>query len=251
MTIVNDDATGTMSVDTAGEGDPSNDNWDPGSYLDAVRKDLASAFAPAPSLPPAFQGTTPSTKPLRIQETPSSTPRRTPIHGRPIILRDLHKHSSSLLTQEETSRLLRSLTQRDMSILQALHDYRYLNEEELLDLERVAVPLRSRAHLPLVDDQSARSHPPAFTASSDTPRGAAAGRVSRAFPLVLYPPGQRRPRPLLARQPRSGGQRVLRGSGSGRSDAGGPGIVALDWSGEQPQRPARLGQGTSPTDRHS
>ena len=89
MTIVNDDATGTMSVDTAGEGDPSNDNWDPGSYLDAVRKDLASAFAPAPSLPPAFQGTTPSTKPLRIQETRRSSPGRTPIHGRPIILRNL------------------------------------------------------------------------------------------------------------------------------------------------------------------
>src|SRR5205085_9106497 len=35
--------------------------------------------------------------------------------------------SSSLLTQEETSRLLRSLTQRDLSILQTLHDYRYLN----------------------------------------------------------------------------------------------------------------------------
>ena len=37
------------------------------------------------------------------------------------------KHSSSLLTQEETSHLPRSLTQRDVAILQALHDYRYLN----------------------------------------------------------------------------------------------------------------------------
>src|ERR1700681_1187199 len=101
----------------------SNDNWDPGSYLDAVREDLASAFAPAPSLPPAVQGTNPIAKPLRIQEMRQSTPGRTPIHGRPIILRDLRRHSSSLLTQEETSRLLRSLTQRDVAILQALHNY--------------------------------------------------------------------------------------------------------------------------------
>jgi protein involved in plasmid replication-relaxation len=134
MTIVNDDATGTMSVDTAGEGDPSNDNWDPGSYLDAVREDLASAFATAPSLPPAVQGTNPIAKPLRIQETPRSTPGRTSIHGRPIILRNLDKHSSSLLTQEETSHLLRSLTQRDVAILQALHDYRYLNTLQIQHL---------------------------------------------------------------------------------------------------------------------
>lgn len=110
----------------AAEVEFSNDNWDPGSYLDAVREDLASAFAPAPSPPPAVERTNPIAKPLRIQETPGSTPGRTPIHGRPIILRNLHKHASSLLTQEETSHLLRSLTQRDVAILQALHDYRYL-----------------------------------------------------------------------------------------------------------------------------
>src|ERR1700694_3064395 len=102
----------------------SNDNWDPGSYLDAVRKDLASSFAPAPSLPPAVQGTNPIAKPLRIRETLAPTPGRTPIHGRPSILRDLRKHASSLLTQETTSRLLRSLTPRDLSILQARLDYR-------------------------------------------------------------------------------------------------------------------------------
>jgi hypothetical protein len=134
MTIVNVDPTGTMSVDTQGEGDPSNDDWDPGSYLDAVREDLASAFAPTPSLPPAVQGMNPIAKPLRIQETPGSTPGRTPIHGRPIIIRDLRKHTSSLLTLEDTSRLLRSLTQRDVAILQALHDYRYLNTLQIQQL---------------------------------------------------------------------------------------------------------------------
>src|SRR5437588_9870780 len=104
-----------MPKGTSDEGDASNNRWDPGPYIPAVREDLVSAFVPAPSLPLAVQGTNPSTKPLRIQETLSSTPRRTPIHGHPIVLRDLHKHSSSLLTQEETSRLLRSLTQRDVA----------------------------------------------------------------------------------------------------------------------------------------
>lgn len=123
-----------MAQDPFGEGDASNNGWVPGPYVTAVRKDLVSAFAPAPSLPAAVQGTNPSAKPLRIQETPSLIPRRTPIHGRPIILRDLHKHSSSQLTQDETSRLLRSLTQRDIAILQALHDYRYLNTLQIQQL---------------------------------------------------------------------------------------------------------------------
>src|SRR3989442_2326540 len=134
MTSIDGESGHALPVAASDEGDFSNNDWDPGSYLAAVRQDLVSAFAPAPSLPLAVQGTNPSAKPLRIQETPSSTPRRTPIHGRPIILRDLHKHSSSLLTQEETSRLLRSLTQRDMAILQALHDYRYLNKLHIQQL---------------------------------------------------------------------------------------------------------------------
>lgn len=116
------------------EDDGPSNGWDPGGYVTAVRKDLVSAFAPAHSLPAAFQGTNPSAKPLGIQETRSLIPRRTPIHGRPIILRNLHQHSSSLITQQETSLLLRSLTQRDIAILQALHDYRYLNTVQIQQL---------------------------------------------------------------------------------------------------------------------
>ncbi|MDQ6720774.1 MAG: replication-relaxation family protein [Candidatus Dormibacteraeota bacterium] len=134
MTSTDSGSGGVPAVEACVESEPSHIDWDPGSYLDAVREDLASAFASAPSPPPAFQGTNPIAKPLRIQETPSLIPRRTPIHGRPIILRDLHKHSSSLLTQEETSRLLRSLTQRDIAIVQALHDYRYLNTLQIQQL---------------------------------------------------------------------------------------------------------------------
>ena len=116
------------------EGDVLNQDWDPGPYVTAVREDLASTFAPALSSPPALQGTNPNARPVGIQPAPFLTPRRTPIHGRPIILRDLRKHSSSLLTQEETSLLLRSLTHRDIAILQALHDYRYLNTLQIQQL---------------------------------------------------------------------------------------------------------------------
>jgi hypothetical protein len=118
----------------ADEGDSSDDRFDPGPYVAADDEDFVSAFAPAPSPPHSFQGTNPSAKRFGIQEPSFFTPRRTPIHGRPIILRDLKKHSSSLLTQEETSLLLRSLTQRDIGILQALHDYRYLNTLQIQQL---------------------------------------------------------------------------------------------------------------------
>jgi hypothetical protein len=134
MTSIDGESGHALPAATSAEGDLSHNDWDPGSYLTAVRQDLVSAFAPAPSFPPAVQRTNPIAKPLRIQETPRSTPGRTPIHGRPIILRNLHKHSSSLLTQEETSHLLRSLTQRDVAILQALHDYRYLNTLQIQQL---------------------------------------------------------------------------------------------------------------------
>jgi len=134
MTSIDGESGHALPVAASAEGDLSHNDWDPGSYLTAVRQDLASAFAPAPSLPPAVQGTNPIAKPLRTQETPRTTPGRTPIHGRPIILRDLRKHTSSLLTQEDTSRLLRSLTQRDLSILQALHDYRYVNTLQIQQL---------------------------------------------------------------------------------------------------------------------
>src|SRR2546428_7551914 len=103
MTSTDGESGHALPVAASAEGEFWNNDWDPGSYLDAVQEDVASAFAPAPSLPPAVQGTNPIAKPLRVQQTLRTTPGRTPIHGRPIILRDLHKHSSSLLTQEETS----------------------------------------------------------------------------------------------------------------------------------------------------
>lgn len=89
----------------------TDDGLDPGSYRNAGQEGFATAFVSVLSLLPAVQGTSTIAKRLRIQPQPDSVPGRTPIHGGPIILRDLRKHSTSLLTQEETSSLLRSLTQ--------------------------------------------------------------------------------------------------------------------------------------------
>ncbi len=96
---------------------------------------FASAFASDPSLLRAsFQGTSTSMKPLGIQQSPAFVPGRTPIPTRPIILRKISKLSTASLTQEQTTRLLRSLTQRDIAILQALHDYRYLTTLQIRQL---------------------------------------------------------------------------------------------------------------------
>ena len=211
-----------MSADTPGEDDLSNDNWNPVSYLDAVREDLASAFAPAPSLPPAVQGTNPIAKPLRIRETPAPTPGRTPIHGRPSILRDLRNHASSLLTQEETSHLLRSLTQRGLSILQALHDYRYLNT---LQIQQVFFHGIRSAQMRLqflsnhgliyrwhVIDPPGLARQPSLLLLTRR-RGASWPNFGATRP-GLHPPRRGCPGPLLAGHPRSRDGPALRRSPS-------------------------------------
>ena len=154
---VEQDSRGSLSPDVADGDLITNDEASDDAGLDSFEEeeeeeDFASTFVSAPSLPPAVQGTNLSAKPLRIQSAPHSVPGRTPIHGRPIILRDLRKHASSTLTQEETSRLLRSITQRDVSILQALHDYRYLNT---LQIQQLVFPgIRSaQMRLQYLDDQ--------------------------------------------------------------------------------------------------
>ncbi|MDQ6884156.1 MAG: replication-relaxation family protein [Candidatus Dormibacteraeota bacterium] len=102
-------------------------------------KDFASAYASAPSFPrPSFQAAKGGTKSIQIQPRvqPSSAfaPGRTPIPTRPFILRSIPKHTTSPLTQEQTTQLLLSLTQRDRCILQTLYDYRYLTTLQLRQL---------------------------------------------------------------------------------------------------------------------
>jgi hypothetical protein len=128
-------------VDGLSEGDAIEDREpldnDPGAHR---REDgFASAFVSTPSLPrPSFQRTKGSTKPRRIRPhvhlASILSSGRTPIPIHPFILRSLPKHATTPLTQEQTTQLLRSLTQRDRSILQTLYDYRYLNTLQIRQL---------------------------------------------------------------------------------------------------------------------
>jgi hypothetical protein len=110
-------------------------NEHPGGFIDEEDGDFASAFASDPSLRrPTFQGAQGEARPLRIQRTSVPVPGRTPIPTHPIILRSIPKHTTAPLTQEQTTRLLRSLTPRDIAILQSLHDYRYLTTLQIRQL---------------------------------------------------------------------------------------------------------------------
>ncbi|HEV2014551.1 MAG TPA: replication-relaxation family protein [Candidatus Dormibacteraeota bacterium] len=102
-------------------------------------EDFASACASAPSLPrPSLQGAKGGTKSRRIQrrvhQGSALVPGRTPIPTRPFILRSIPKQTTTPLTQDQTTQLLRSLTQRDRCILQSLYDYRYLTTLQIRHL---------------------------------------------------------------------------------------------------------------------
>ena len=110
-----------------------------GLLLAAQEERFASAFASDLSLPsPSLQRTKGSAKPRPTQDHThvsfGATPGRTLVPIRPFIFRWIPKHSTTPLTQLQTSRLLRSLTQRDRSILQILYDYRYLTTLQIRHL---------------------------------------------------------------------------------------------------------------------
>ncbi len=69
-----------------------------------------------------------------IESATPAGPGRSLIPTHPIILRDLPPHSDSHPTQTQLSRLHRTLNQRDLVILQALYDYRYLNTLQVQEL---------------------------------------------------------------------------------------------------------------------
>lgn len=103
--------------------DDSSDHLD--GLIDEEDEDFASAYASDPSFPrSSFQAakggaSVPRIRP-RIQGPEALVPGRTPIPTRPFILRSIPKHTSTPLAQEQTSQLLRSLSQRDRCILQSL-----------------------------------------------------------------------------------------------------------------------------------
>ncbi len=115
--------------------------------VDRHGEDFASAYGSYRSLRGStFHARRVEASPLRIQQRPSLAPGRTPIPSRPLILRSTPKQASAPLTQEQTTYLLRSLTQRDVCILQSLYDYRYLTT---LQLQRLFFPSIRSAQLRL------------------------------------------------------------------------------------------------------
>ncbi len=78
-----------------------------------------------------YQGATPSL----ISKMPLSTPGRTPyLLSRPFLIRDQPNNASRRLTQQDTTELVRALTTRDIGILIALSDYRYLDRDQVQQL---------------------------------------------------------------------------------------------------------------------
>lgn len=107
----------------------------PDARIEARRMagDFVPAFAPEASLRRAFQQANLEAKPIRSRITPpAGAGQSLPSH--PIILRDLPPEADARLSQAQLSRLHRSLNQRDLVLLQALYDYRYLNSLQICDL---------------------------------------------------------------------------------------------------------------------
>jgi hypothetical protein len=66
---------------------------------------------------------------------PLSTPGRTPYKfSRPFLIRELPTNASQRLTQQDITQLVRKLTTRDIAILIALSNYRYLDRDQIEQL---------------------------------------------------------------------------------------------------------------------
>jgi hypothetical protein len=96
--------------------------------------DIVSGFAAQPSPRLALQEAKGEPSGSGTQGAVAGWPGRSLISTHPIILRDLPPSADSPPTQTQLNRLYRSLNQRDLAILQALYDYRYLNTLQVKDL---------------------------------------------------------------------------------------------------------------------
>jgi len=119
--------------------DDPNDDEDQEPRLDELADDeeesLASeGFAPAPAPPFAFQTARSETNPSQVQFRAEGAVRRTTIPARPLLLPDFPRIAQTTPSPKESTHLLPTVTERDLVILQALHDYRYLNTSQLKDL---------------------------------------------------------------------------------------------------------------------
>ena len=117
--------------------------------------EFAPAFGSGDSLWPAPQEAKDEAQASRTQFGPPHGPGRSLIPTHPIILRDLPPQAESQPTQAQLSRLHRTLNQRDLLILQSLHDYRYLNTLQVKELffpslRSCQMRLQSLKHLGLI-----------------------------------------------------------------------------------------------------
>ncbi len=95
---------------------------------------VATTFAARRSRRPALQETKVGAQPIRTRKQSPNKAGLSLLLTHPIILRDLPPHADARPSQSELTRLHRTLTQRDLVILQSLYDYRYLNTLQVKEL---------------------------------------------------------------------------------------------------------------------
>ncbi len=95
---------------------------------------VATAFVARRSRRPALQEAKAGVPPIRTRKQSPNKAGLSLLLTHPIILRDLPPKADARPSQSELTRLHRTLTQRDLVILQSLYDYRYLNTLQVKEL---------------------------------------------------------------------------------------------------------------------
>ena len=95
---------------------------------------VAPTFAARRSRRPALQEAKADAPAIRTRKQSPNKPGLSLLLTHPIILRDLPANADARPSQSELSRLHRTLTQRDLVVLQSLYDYRYLNTLQVKEL---------------------------------------------------------------------------------------------------------------------
>ncbi len=114
---------------------PTDPDW-ADDLADASDEELAVAptFASGRARRPALQEAKADAPAIRTRKQSPNKPGLSLLLTHPIILRDLPANADARPSQSELSRLHRTLTQRDLVVLQSLYDYRYLNTLQVKEL---------------------------------------------------------------------------------------------------------------------
>src|SRR5712692_5800537 len=95
---------------------------------------VSPTVAPRRSRRPALQEAKGGVTRIRTRKQPPNKAGLSLLLTHPIILRDLPPTADTRPSQSELTRLHRTLTERDLVILQSLYDYRYLNTLQVKEL---------------------------------------------------------------------------------------------------------------------